>query len=103
MEGSTADGDDQTFKCRWEIEDIVHIRSHWYDLVSPLFQYYMYCFAVLIVRLQIAATTLDSVQLEMAKIHVLTKDTIEIETVECTSGYCNRTSINFILCVLDYL
>ncbi|XP_071710118.1 probable ubiquitin-like-specific protease 2B isoform X2 [Rutidosis leptorrhynchoides] len=56
MEASTEDGDDQTFKCKWGIEDIVHIRSRWHD------------------------------QMEMAMIYVLTKDTIHIETVECTSG-----------------
>lgn len=55
MEGSTADDDDKTFKCKWGVEDILHITSHWHE------------------------------QLEMVKIHVLTKDTIHAESVECTS------------------
>lgn len=59
MEGSTADGDDKTFKCKWGIEDILHIRSHWYERV----------------------------EMAMVKIHLLVKDTIpQTENVECTSG-----------------
>ncbi|KAI3758344.1 hypothetical protein L6452_05904 [Arctium lappa] len=59
MEGSPADGDDETFKCKWGIEDILHIRSHWYERV----------------------------EMAMVKIHMLTKDTIlQTENVECTSG-----------------
>ncbi|XP_071732351.1 probable ubiquitin-like-specific protease 2B isoform X2 [Rutidosis leptorrhynchoides] len=56
MEGSTTDRNDQTYRCKWKIEDILNIRSHWHD------------------------------QLEMVMIHVLTKDTLQIETVDCTSG-----------------
>lgn len=57
MEGSTSDGDDRMFKCKWGIEDILHIRSYWHE----------------------------QVELAMVMINVLTKDTIN-ENVECTSG-----------------
>nr|XP_043617521.1 probable ubiquitin-like-specific protease 2B isoform X2 [Erigeron canadensis] len=56
MEGSTGDGDDDTVKCKWSINDILHIRSHWYS------------------------------QLELVKIHVITKDKLEAEIVEFSSG-----------------
>ncbi|KAJ9546216.1 hypothetical protein OSB04_025923 [Centaurea solstitialis] len=59
MEGSPADGDNETFKCKWGIEDVLHIRSHWYERV----------------------------EMAMVKIHILTNDTIlQTENVGCTSG-----------------
>ena len=33
--GSTLDGDDKILKLRWDVQDLVHIKSHWYELVSP--------------------------------------------------------------------
>ncbi|XP_076949465.1 putative ubiquitin-like-specific protease 2B [Bidens hawaiensis] len=58
MEGSEVDRDEKGFKCKWGIEDILHIASHWYE------------------------------QIEMAtvKIHVLAKGTENGESVECASG-----------------
>ncbi|XP_024976442.1 probable ubiquitin-like-specific protease 2B isoform X1 [Cynara cardunculus var. scolymus] len=58
IEGLTLDGDDKTFKSQWEVQDILHIKSHWYELV----------------------------QMAIVSIHVLTGDTIQAENVECTSG-----------------
>lgn len=58
IEGSTLDGDDETFKSQWEVQDILHIKSHWYELVK----------------------------MAIVTIHVLTEDTIQAENFECTSG-----------------
>ncbi|KAK9070300.1 hypothetical protein SSX86_010700 [Deinandra increscens subsp. villosa] len=58
MEGSEVGGDDKTFKCKWGVEDILHIMSHWHERV----------------------------EMAMVQIHVLTKDTIHAENVECTTG-----------------
>lgn len=33
--GSTLDGDDKILKLQWDVQDLVHIKSHWYELVSP--------------------------------------------------------------------
>ncbi|KAK1441437.1 hypothetical protein QVD17_07326 [Tagetes erecta] len=57
LEGSEVDGDEITFKCKWGIEDILHITSHWYERV----------------------------EMAMVKIHVLAKDTKHAENVECAS------------------
>ncbi|KAI3761743.1 hypothetical protein L1987_52165 [Smallanthus sonchifolius] len=57
MEGSEVDGDGETFKCKWRIEDILCITSHWYERV----------------------------EMAMVKIHVLAKDTELAEIVECAS------------------
>ncbi|CAI9291717.1 unnamed protein product [Lactuca saligna] len=56
--GSTLDGDDKIFKLQWDVQDLVHIKSHWYELV----------------------------EMAMVTIHVLTEDTLQPENVECTSG-----------------
>ncbi|XP_022012411.1 probable ubiquitin-like-specific protease 2B isoform X1 [Helianthus annuus] len=58
LEGSEVDGDERTLKCKWGIEDLLHITSHWYERV----------------------------EMAMVKIHVLTKDTKHDKIVECASG-----------------
>nr|KAJ0212017.1 hypothetical protein LSAT_V11C400227230 [Lactuca sativa] len=54
--GSILDGDDNILKLQWDVQDLVHIKSHWYELMA------------------------------MVTIHVLTEDTVQSENVECTSG-----------------
>ncbi|KAL7608440.1 hypothetical protein Lser_V15G12885 [Lactuca serriola] len=54
--GSTLDGDDKILKLQWDVQDLVHIKSRWYELMA------------------------------MVTIHVLTEDTVQPENVECTSG-----------------
>ncbi|KAI3504952.1 hypothetical protein L1887_26770 [Cichorium endivia] len=49
IEGSSLDGDDKIFKFQWGVQDLVHIKSHWYELV----------------------------EMAMVTIHVLTEDTVE--------------------------
>ncbi|CAI9270170.1 unnamed protein product [Lactuca saligna] len=56
--GSTLDGDDKILKLQWDVQDLVHIKSHWYELV----------------------------EMAMVTIHVLTEDTVQPENVEYTSG-----------------
>ncbi|KAL8199713.1 hypothetical protein R6Q57_013281 [Mikania cordata] len=58
IEGSEVDRDDKTFNCKWGIEDILHITSHWYERIEMV----------------------------MVKIHVLTKDKKHAEDVACASG-----------------
>ncbi|KAI7744490.1 hypothetical protein M8C21_010394 [Ambrosia artemisiifolia] len=58
MEGSEVDEDEKTFKCKWRIEDILHITSHWHERV----------------------------EMAMVNIHVLAKHTKHAEIVECASG-----------------
>ncbi|KAI3672602.1 hypothetical protein L6452_38697 [Arctium lappa] len=58
IEGSTLDEDDKTFISQWEVQDILHIKSHWYELI----------------------------EMAIVTIHILAEDTIQAENVECTSG-----------------
>ncbi|GJS65455.1 probable ubiquitin-like-specific protease 2B isoform X1 [Tanacetum coccineum] len=86
--GSTDDGDDQTKKYKWEIEDILNIRSHCFEPAEA-----PDCFN-LAGGLYPRGVTVEMV---MLKIHVLTNDTEPTENGECTSGYTREPFDAFIL------
>lgn len=58
MEGSEVDRDEKGFKCKWRIEDILHITSHWYEQVSTSYwalnitvcSAYLYAFDLLLFK-----------------------------------------------------
>ncbi|PWA91648.1 ulp1 protease family, C-terminal catalytic domain-containing protein [Artemisia annua] len=58
IEGSFLDNDEEPFRLQWGIEDILYIKSHWYQHAG----------------------------MTMLKIRVLMEDTLQAENVECPSG-----------------